>query len=193
MERVRLDPDRSAVQFAAPGLEVTFGAVGKGYALDAATEILRFYEVESAALHGGQSTIYALGAPPSAEGWEFALRDPRDRETRLKTVTLRDQAISTSGDTEQFFEADGVRYNHILDPRTGRPVRGMHCVWVIAPSATESDALSTAFFVLGPEKTREFCRHRPELEVVMVGASADGDGIEVTQITPGEMTGERLP
>jgi FAD:protein FMN transferase len=191
MKRVRLDPQRSAVRFASPGVEVTFGAIGKGFALDAAVEILRFYDVESAVLHGGQSTIYVLGAPRSAEGWEFTLRDPRDRETPLKTVTLRDQAISTSGDYEQFFEADGVRYSHILDPRTGRPVRGMHCVWVIAPSATESDALSTAFFVLGPEKTREFCRRHPELEVVMVAASVDADGIEVTHIASGEASRER--
>jgi thiamine biosynthesis lipoprotein len=184
MQRVRLDPDRSAVRFEAPGMELTFGAIGKGYALDAAAEILRFYDVESAVLHGGRSTIYALGAPPGAESWEFTLRDPRDRETPLKTVRLRDQVISTSGDYEQCFEADGTRYSHILDPRTGSPAQGMHSVWVIAPSAADSDALSTAFFVLGPDRAREFCRRRPELEVVMVGASEEGEGVMVTQIPP---------
>jgi thiamine biosynthesis lipoprotein len=183
--RMQLDRSQSAVRFAATGLEVTLGAVGKGYALDEAAAILRFYDVESALLHGGRSSIYALGAPPGTEGWELTLRDPRDRTTPLRTVSLRDRAISTSGDYEQFFEADGVRYSHILDPRSGRPVQGMHCVWVIAPSATDSDALSTAFFVLGPEKTRAFCRKCPELEVVMVQSAPDGEGIEVTHIAPG--------
>jgi FAD:protein FMN transferase len=137
-------------------------------------------------LHGGRSSIYALGAPPGAEGWEFTLRDPRDHTTPLHTVVLHDRAISTSGDYEQFFEADGVRYSHIIDPRSGRPVQGMQSVWVVAPSATDSDALSTAFFVLGPERTRAFCRQYPELEVVMVQSAPDGEGIEVTHIAPGE-------
>jgi FAD:protein FMN transferase len=184
MQHVQLDPGRSAVRFASPGMELTFGAVGKGYALEAAAMILHFYDVKSAVLHAGQSTIYAMGAPPGAEGWEFTLRDPRDRETPLKTVLLRDQAISTSGDYEQFFEADGVRYSHIIDPRTGRPVQGMHSVWVIDSSATWTDALSTASFVLGPEWTREHCRHSPELQVVMVHSSSDGEGVQVNHFVP---------
>src|SRR6185369_13009351 len=99
-----------------------------------------------------------------------------------ETVLLRDQAISTSGDYEQCFEADGVRYSHIIDPHSGRPVQGMHSVWAIAPSAAESDALSTAFFVLGPDKTRAFCLHRPELKVLMVSSLADEEGTRVSQI-----------
>jgi FAD:protein FMN transferase len=182
MRGVQFDREGSAVRFLSPGREITLGAVGKGYALDEAAGILRFYSVESAVLHGGQSTIYALGAPPGADGWQFTLKDPRDRTTSLCTVTLRDRAISTSGDYEQFFEADGVRYSHILDPRTGRPVQGMHSVWVIGANAADTDALSTAFFVLGPEKTRAFCRRHPKLEVVMVHDSPDGEGIRVTQI-----------
>jgi thiamine biosynthesis lipoprotein len=197
-QRVRLDAAGSAVRYTVPEVEIALGAIGKGYALDEAAEILRFYDVESALLHGGRSTIYALGAPPGQEGWEFTLKDPRDRETPLRTVVLRDRAISTSGDYEQFFEVDGVRYSHILDPRSGRPVgsagdgasRGMRCVWVTAPSATDSDALSTAFFVLGPEKTRAFCRRYPDLEVVMVQDAPNGEGIHVTHVAPGGAAGE---
>jgi thiamine biosynthesis lipoprotein len=246
MSHVVLNRERSAVRFDAAGLEITFGAIGKGYALDEAAEVLRFYGVESALLHGGRSTIYALGAPPGAAGWEFTLRDPRDRTTPLQTVLLRDQAISTSADTEQFFEVDGVRYGHILDPRTGWPVGTerqlpalpplslaaarakarrvpwlsqlpagttadgsavelpspsgwepgagsrepgarrpwRRSVWVIAPSATDSDALSTAFFVLGPEETRAFCRRCPELSVVMAEASPDGEALTIRRIGP---------
>jgi thiamine biosynthesis lipoprotein len=232
IKQLRFDPGPSAVRLETPGTELTFGAIGKGYALDAAAAVLRFYDVESAVLNAGQSTIYAMGAPPGAEGWEFTLRDPCDRETPLKTMLLRDQAISTSGDYEQFFEADGVRYSHVIDPRTGRPISGMYSVWVITSpyhyiragiysawaitspyhhiraglnaahsgepfvtqcveqaSAADGDALSTAFFVLGPEKTRELCRRfplrGPGPEVVMVHASADGEGVEVSHILPG--------
>ena len=100
--------------------------------------------------------------------------------TVLETVVLRDEAISTSGSYEQFFEMDGVRYSHILDPRTGRPVQGMLSVSVIGPSAAETDALSTAFFVMGAERTEEFCRARPNLRVIMI--EERDDDIEVTRI-----------
>jgi FAD:protein FMN transferase len=209
MARVRLDRERSAVRFDVPGMEINLGAVGKGYALDQAAEVLRFYGVERAVIHGGRSTILAIGAPeakcggaalgplPDEEGWPFTLKDPRDRHTPLYHVSLRDRALSTSGDTEQFFEAEGRRYGHLLDPRTGRPVEGMRCVWVIAPAGyprdsaggAESDALATAFFVMGPEATRAFCRERPELEVVLVEDAGPPSGcaaLRVTRVGPGE-------
>ena len=80
-------------------------------------------------------------------GWPFVIRDPRDHETPLQTVYLKDEALSTSGNYEQYFEHEGVRYSHIIDPVTGRPTQGMISVSVITSSAAESDALSTAFFV----------------------------------------------
>jgi len=197
MDRVRLDRQRSAVRFDAPGMEINLGAVGKGYALDQAAEVLRFYGVERAVIHGGRSTILAIGAPEDEEGWPFTLKDPRDRRTPLYHVSLRDRALSTSGDAEQFFEAEGRRYGHLLDPRTGRPVEGMRCVWVIAPAGypresaggAESDALATAFYVMGPEATRSFCRKRPDLGVVLVEDTRGG--LRVTRIGPGELFEER--
>jgi thiamine biosynthesis lipoprotein len=198
MARVRFDRERSAVWFDAPGMEINLGAVGKGYALDQAAEVLRFYGVERAVIHAGRSTILAIGAPQKAapgtrerersehEGWPFTLKDPRDRQTPLYHVSLRDRALSTSGDAEQFFEAEGRRYGHLLDPRTGRPVEGVRCVWVLAPDAAESDALATAFSVMDTEATRAFCRERPDLEVVRVEDAAPG--IRVTWIGPGAVT-----
>jgi thiamine biosynthesis lipoprotein len=184
MSHVRLDRERSAVRFDVEGVDINLGAIGKGHALDQAAEVLRFYGVTNAVIHGGRSTILALGAPEGEEGWAFTLKDPRDRERPLYHVSLRDRALSTSGNAEQFFEADGKRYGHLLDPRTGRPVEGRLCVWVIAPSAAESDALSTAFIVLGPEATRAVCRKRPEIEAVLVETAESG--IRVTRIGPGE-------
>lgn len=182
MGRVRLDRKRSAVRFKTEGVEINLGAIGKGYALDRSAEVLRLYGVERAVIHGGRSTILALGAPDGKPGWPFTLKDPRDRETPLYHVSLRGRALSTSGDAEQFFESEGKRYSHLLDPRAGRPVEGRRCVWVVAPSAAESDALSTAFSVLGPEAARAVCRRRPELEAALVETA--GDGIRVTRIGP---------
>jgi thiamine biosynthesis lipoprotein len=179
--RILFDDEDHLVYFTTKGLDINLGAVGKGYAMDAAAETLRFFGVKSAVVHGGQSTIYALGSPPDAMGWEFTVKDPRDRETPIETVLLRDEAISTSGNYEQFFEVDGVRYSHIIDPMTGRPAQGVISVSVIAPSAADSDALSTAFFVLGRERTEEYCLTHPNIRVIMVEARPLNE-IEVTRL-----------
>ncbi len=167
MRHVLLDEGDSTVRFDRAGVEINLGSIGKGYAVDRAAAVLRNLGVEAALIHGGYSTIYALGAPPDAEGWVIGIRHPLDEEKHITTVTLRDQALSTSGSYEQFFEVDGKRYSHILDPRTGTPARGMWSSSVIAPSATESDALSTAFFVLGEEGARAYCARHPEVSAVL--------------------------
>jgi thiamine biosynthesis lipoprotein len=92
----------------------------------------------------------------------------------LGEIRLRDRAIGTSGSTMQFFRHQGNRYGHILDPRTGRPAEGVLAVTVVAPTATLADALSTAFFVMGPERTEEFCRARPEIGAVLVCPEGTG-------------------
>jgi thiamine biosynthesis lipoprotein len=131
--------------------------------------------VESAVVHGGTSTIYALGSPPGAEAWEIGLCDPGNRERRLGVIALRDRALSTSGDYEQFFEVDRKRYSHILDPRTGYPAGGVRSATLLADNATDTDALSTAAFVLGAEKTRRFLEGHPGLGAVIVPESGSGD------------------
>src|SRR5205085_2935656 len=115
----------------------------------------------------------------TAAGWRFEIKDPRD-ESVVETVYLRDEAISTSGNYEQFFEVDGVRYSHILDPRTGRPTQGMVSVSVIGPSAAETDALSTAFFVLGRAATEDYCRDHPGIRVIMM-EERDNGGLEISR------------
>lgn len=179
--RILFDDEDHLVHFTAPELEVTLGAFGKGCAIDEAAERLRFYGVESAVIHGGQSTIYALGAPPGEDAWTFAIKDPRDKTTVIQEAALRDEALSTSGSYEQFFEVDGERFSHILDPRTGRPVQGMLSVSVVAPSAADSDALSTALFVMGSEAAQEFCRQRPEVRAIMMEHRSGGE-IAITRI-----------
>ena len=165
---LELDPAARTVQFAREGVQVHLGAIGKGYAVDHLVGELRRYGVESALVHGGTSTVYGLGAPPGQDGWYIGLRDPSEPDRRLGAVRLRDRALSTSGDYEQFFEVDGRRYSHILDPRTGFPAQGMRSATVVAESATDTDALSTAAFVLGPEGTRRLGESYPEIGAVLV-------------------------
>ena len=179
--RVYLDEVTSRVHFAAPGLIINLGAVGKGYALDRAADVLRFYDVECALLHGGQSTIVVLGSPPDADAWRFPIRDPRDKSRVLANVSIRDAALSTSSYSEQYVEADGMRYGHILDPRTGRPAGRSVLVSVTAPSGARADALSTAFFVLGPEKASTFVQCHPEIGVVSLAEDEHGRA-ELTKV-----------
>lgn len=179
MRHVMLDEENCTVRFDRAGVEINLGSIGKGYAVDRAAVVLRNLGVETALIHGGYSTIYALGAPPDTDGWVIGIRHPLDEEQHVSTVTLRDQALSTSGSYEQFFEVDGKRYSHILDPRTGYPAQGMLSSTVITASATESDALSTAFFVLGEEGARAYCAQHPAVWAVLVPETSVGKGIEV--------------
>ncbi|MDW8050932.1 MAG: FAD:protein FMN transferase [Armatimonadota bacterium] len=140
MELVLLEPKGRWVYYALPGVELSFGAIGKGWAVARGVRILRELGVSTALLSAGGSTLYALGAPPDAEGWP--LRLPNDTH-RL----LRDTALAVAGDTEQYFEHDGTRYGHIIDPRTGYPAPSRPPVVVEGEDAAVCDALSTALYV----------------------------------------------
>jgi len=106
--------------------------------------------MRSALLGSGQSSYVAIGAPPGSEGWTITVPNPHDASRALSTLPLRDGSLSTSGSDQKYFERDGRRYSHIIDPRTGQPVSEMLQVTVIALTAADADALSTALFVLGP-------------------------------------------
>ncbi len=171
---VRLDPVARTVRFDRPGVELDLGGIAKGYAVDVAVARLRAFGVIPAAMvHGGTSTAYALGAPPGEPGWPFRFRSPRDLRRGFGTVTFRDRAISGSAPSDNSFRRRGRRYGHILDPRTGEPAHGgAAAAWAIAPTATESDVLSTAFFILGQRQTRAYCGANPEVGAVVLPEGA---------------------
>jgi thiamine biosynthesis lipoprotein len=181
---VVLDREHRTIEFRRPGLELNLGAIGKGYALDRAADLLRRdWNVSNAILHGGRSSVYAIGSPPDdADGWLVAIAHPLRPGEQVATVRLRDAALGTSGATIQFFEADGRRFGHILDPRTGWPADGQACVSVIAPTAAEADALSTAFFILGVDAARDFCERHPQFGAVVVSPQADNEPVGVSLI-----------
>jgi thiamine biosynthesis lipoprotein ApbE len=161
---VTLDTATRSIAFDAPGVELDLGGIAKGYAVDRVVDLLKRRGVVAALISAGGSTIYGLGAPPGRAGWQVSLQDPIDAEQIALTVDLHDRALSIAGSSEKFFEADGIRYSHIMDPRTGRPVQGVLSVAVLARSGTEGDALDDAFFVLGPERSQEYLNRLRETE-----------------------------
>jgi len=177
---VILNPESRSVKFRRAGLEINLGAVGKGYALDRAARLLfEEWGVRSALLHGGGSSAYAIGAPPGApHGWPVRLKHPTHPEQSLGTIYLRDRGLGTSSATFQFFEYHGQKLGHLLDPRTGWPARGTASASVIAPTAAEADAMSTAAFVLGASGAERLTKLNPDLGALLLidRASPDREG-----------------
>jgi thiamine biosynthesis lipoprotein len=166
MHLVELDPRQFTVRFTRPGVSLDLGAIGKGYAIDRAVELLLDAGITCGLVHGGTSSVYALGSPTDAEHWIIALPRPGAYEAQgplaalppdvrpvepLALVPLRDASVSVSAIWGRAFEADGRVYGHVLDPRRGEPVRGAVMAAVVTPSATDADALSTALLVLGAD------------------------------------------
>jgi thiamine biosynthesis lipoprotein len=191
MHRVTLDEARRTVAFERPGVMIDLGGIGKGYAVEEAVYLLEEAGVTSAFLHGGTSTIYALGAPPGEAAWNVALPYPDADEASpgeagvLAVVPLKDEALSVSAVWGKAFEVDGKVYGHVLDPRLGHPVDGAALAAVVLPSATDGDALSTALLVLGRDGAG-YLAQRPGLRtLVLFPPGADGRFEVVAQgLTP---------
>ena len=173
-KHVALDRDTRTVRFTAPGVELDPGGIGKGFAVDAAVKALRDDGVHAALLSAGSSTIYGLGAPPDAPGWKVRVPDPRPAGATISTVVLRDTSLSTANCSEKHFVVRGHLYCHIMDPRTQKPVEGRLQATVIAPSATDSDALSNAMFVLDMSGRKRLMRSLPQADGALVVLATAG-------------------
>ena len=143
----------TAVFLKKEGMKLDLGAIAKGFAADELTRIVKQAGIMHAVIDIG-GTIAAVGVRPDGKRWNIGIRDPRIRQGQpIISAPIENRSISTSGSYERYFEQDGVRYHHIIDPATGYPVRSnMIAVSIFADSATDADALSTACFVLGYEK-----------------------------------------
>jgi thiamine biosynthesis lipoprotein len=153
---VILNPAARTIAFDEPGVELDLGGIAKGYAVDRVVALLKQRQIASALVSSGGSTIYGLGAPPGRRGWDVTIQDPIDSRKTALTVTLKDRALSIAGGSEKWFESGGVRYSHIMDPRTGWPVQGVLTVAVLTHTGTAGDALDDAFFVRGLERSRTY-------------------------------------
>jgi thiamine biosynthesis lipoprotein len=124
-------------------------------------------------MHGGHSSILARGnETPTSRGWTVGLTDPERPQCRRALVHLCNRAMATSAITYQHIEYEGKKLGHLLDPRTAWPAEGMLSATATAPTAAEADALATAFFILGVEKTRAYCDAHPEIGAALIAAGA---------------------
>lgn len=193
MQHVQLDTQTRTVRFARDGVMLDLGAIGKGYAVGQAAEILRAAGISSALIHGGTSTVYAIGQPPDADSWKVAIEPPPATvrspalprptssqppesgiPTELPAVELRDDAMSVSAVWGRSFIADGKLLGHVIDPRTGQPVSLALLAAVVLGSATETDALSTALLVLGADGRDSISRLRPGMKTMLLANLEDG-------------------
>src|SRR5262245_9840745 len=152
-DKVTFDDAACSVSFCRQGVELNLGSIGKGYALDRAAERLRKTGLRNFLIHAGYSSVLAFGDSNRRPGWEISVRDPQVPQGDLGSLCLVDQGMSTSGVGEQFFTANGQRFGHILDPRSGRPAVGNLLCSVAAPTAARAEALSTAFFVMDADRS----------------------------------------
>ena len=143
--------------------QIDLGAIGKGYAVDKALEIIKKFGIDNACVNLG-GNIYVLGASAGKNTWKIGVQHPRNKDEILGYLELKNEATATSGDYERFFEIKGKRYSHIINPKTGMPVNGIIAVTIVAPTGTEVDALSTSAFVLGPEKGLKLIRKIPNAD-----------------------------
>jgi thiamine biosynthesis lipoprotein len=159
--------DRTVV-FTHPQARIDLGGFAKGHAVNNATAILRRHGVKHGAVAaGGDSRVIGdrVGRP-----WTMGVRDPRRPGQVVALLPLEDAAVSTSGDYERFFEADGERHHHVIDPRTGKSARGVHSVTVIGPEGLVTEALSKIVFVLGVEQGMKFVEAMPGCDAVVIDA-----------------------
>lgn len=168
MQHVHFDEAVCTIEFDDPFTEFNLGAIGKGYSLDRAKAVLDDAGIADWLFHGGFSSILAKGRHQGQGGWPVGIRNPLLPHETLGTILLRDQALSTSGSGVQAFRIGGKKYGHILDPRTGWPVEDLLSVTVLAPTAAEAEALSTAFFVLGLEKTQQYCDNHRNVSCLLI-------------------------
>lgn len=165
---IELSQNPRMIRFAQPGMEVDPGGIGKGYAVDRAAEILKKRGITSALINTGGSSYYAIGSPPNKRGWTIGIKDPLNTAQPLALLELRDQSLSTSGQGERFVEVGRRRYGHVLDPRSGEPVQGIYEASVVAPTATESDALTKAAMVLTRAEVFQVLSMRPGVHALRV-------------------------
>jgi thiamine biosynthesis lipoprotein len=217
MALVELYPTDFTVRYARPGVMLDLGAIGKGHAIERAAALLREEGITSALLHGGTSTVHAIGSPPGTEAWNVAIEygesskdissdhDQPERvatkpsqmggtEGLLATVPLKDEALSVSAVWGKSFQTDERTYGHVLDPRTGEPASNAQLAAVILPSATETDALSTALLVEGSSGLDRLTRLRVGMRTLVAGQANSDERvwIEARGIIPQRQRAESL-
>lgn len=165
MHLLVLDEAQHTITLQASPVHLDLGAIGKGYAVDVMANLLREWEIEIALLHGGRSSVYALGAPPGTAGWPLSISNPMRSEQPPMTLHLCHQAVSGSG---------LQKGQHIIDPRSGQPLAVKRAAWAIALGAAVSDAISTAFMIMTLEEIADYCAQHAETQAIIATTEEEG-------------------
>jgi thiamine biosynthesis lipoprotein len=168
-QAIHIDVLKRTIFLGKVGMRIDVGGIGKGYAADLAAETMQ----KTGAVAGVvalSGDIKTFGRLPDGKMFPIGIQHPREDGSVLAWIDLEDEAISTAGDYERFFERDGVRYHHILDPRTLQPARGCQSVTVIAREGVWADGLDTGIFVMGAERGMELVEQLPDVEAIIVDA-----------------------
>jgi len=163
---IEVDLPASTVRFLKPGMRIDLGGIAKGHAVDRSIAILRARGIAHASVTAGGDS-YLLG-DRRGRPWVVGIRHPDDPARVIARIPLADAAISTSGDYERYFDEGGVRYHHIINPRTGRSATGVRSATVIAPASTLAEGLTKGAFILGPERGIALAESQPDTDAVIV-------------------------
>jgi len=166
MRLIELNETRHTVRLHTSQVQIDLGGIGKGYAVDRMAALLCDWSIDAALIHGGRSSVVALGAVPRTRGWVITLTNPSNRKETLARLDLRNRAISGSGLRKG---------RHIIDPRTAKPVEGKRAAWCCAPTAAITDALSTAFMVMSPAEVERYCARHPDTLAMIVVEAEEGE------------------
>ena len=174
-DTIQLDAKSGAVTISDPQTEIDLGGIVKGYTSDQVLNTMQSKGISSAVISLG-GNVQTLGTKPDGSLWRVGIQDPNDTEQVLCMVEVADKAVITSGPYQRYFIGeDGVRYHHIMDPETGRPAEnGLSSVTIVSDSGILADGLSTALFVMGPEKALQYWKqHAEEFDAVLITENQD--------------------
>lgn len=165
--KIIIDQEAKTIFLPEKGMVMDLGGIAKGYATDLAVKKLRDLGIKHAIVNAG-GNVFALGSKPDGSPWRIGIQDPRDGNGVVAIVSVTDAAVVSSGDYERYFEENGVRYHHIMDPATGMPVRHLIGTTIVMDNSTDADIFSTVMFVLGAEKGMAFQKELPGVEVIFI-------------------------
>jgi FAD:protein FMN transferase len=166
--QLKLDPAKRTVAFGKPGMRIDLGGIAKGYAVDRGIQILKDRGFTHAMVNAGGDT--RVSGDRFGKPWIVGIRHPDRKDEIAMRIPLVDAAFSTSGDYERFFDEGGVRYHHIIDPKTGHSPHAVRSVTVIASNATRTDGLTKTVFILGPKDGIDFINSLPDADAIVIAA-----------------------
>ncbi len=180
-QRLQWNPTKRIAELPLAGMQINFGGIGKGYAVDQAARVMVGASVPDFLIHGGQSSALARGRQhKDLPGWAVAVDHPTRSQVRIGRVFLQDKALATSGSGRQFFHFQGQRLGHVIDPRSGWPAGDLLSLTVITPTAMDADALATGMFVLGREKAFALAATLPDVGLIAVAPGKREGDVEIS-------------